>query len=198
VPAAITRKSLLARGGVAVLAASVPAALRPARAGAAAPPDNDLAYARLLVAVELLSADFYARALAAKHFGRAPTDDLKRALADEKRHYDSVAAILADAGQTPATADDIDFTYPRGAFASKGSISRLGVKIEHIALGAYLGAVGGYQTDALKLPAAQIAANEAQHLGVFTALAQGRRIGPAFAAPLAIDHASDALDAYTS
>ena len=168
-PAALTRKNLLARGGAAVLAASVPAALRPVRAAAAPPPDNDLAYTRLLVAVELLTADFYGKALAAKRFGRATTDDLKRAQADEKRHYEAVATILSDAGQTPATADDIDFAYPKGAFASKGSIARLGMKIEHIALGAYLGAVGGYQTDALKLPAAQIAANEAQHLGVFTA-----------------------------
>jgi len=181
-----------------VLAASVPAALRPARAGAAPPPDNDLAYARLLVAVELLSADFYTNALAAKRFSRGTTDDLRRAFLDEQRHYESVAAILADAGQTPATAADIDFAYPKGAFDSRGSIARVGLSIERIALGSYLGAVGGYQTDALKLPAAQIAANEAQHLSVFTNLTHGRLVGPAFAAPLTIDRASAALDVYTS
>ncbi len=200
-PSQLTRADLLARGGrggAALLLAGSAVALRPGPAAAAAPPDNDLAYARLLVGVELLTIDFYTRALAGRRFGKPATSDLKRALADEQRHYLLVAAVLSNAGQVPATADDIDFSYPAGAFASRGSIAKLGIHLESVALGAYLGAVDGYQTNALKLPAAQIAANEAEHRSVFTALQRGQRIGPAFAAPLRIDQVSDALDTYTS
>jgi hypothetical protein len=186
------------RGGAVLLAAGSIFGLSAGEARADVIPDGDLAYARLLVAVELLSADFYANAIAAKRLGRAPTGDLRRALADEHMHYTAVAAILTGAGQVPATADDIDFTYPKGSFATVGSIAKLGLRLEALALGAYLGAVAGYATASLRQPAAQVAANEAQHLSVFTALAKGERIGPAFAAPLTIDEVSNALDAYTS
>src|SRR5580765_1912316 len=98
------RRALLG-SGVALLAAGY----LPARASAAATPDSDLAYARLLVAVELLTADFYENVIAANTFARGTTGDLKRAQADEQKHYELVAAILTNAGQTPATADDIDF-----------------------------------------------------------------------------------------
>jgi hypothetical protein len=197
----LTRTELLARGGktgaALLLAGSALGSLAGA-AQAATLPDNDLAYARLLVGVELLSIDFYGQAIAADRFGAPVTVDLKRALADEQRHYDAVAAVLTGAGQVPATADDIDFSYPAGSYATRGSISRLGITLESIALGAYLGAVGGYQTDSLKLPAAQIAANEAQHRSVFTAVQHGQRIGAAFAAPLTMEQVSDALDRFTS
>jgi hypothetical protein len=127
-----------------------------------------------------------------------PTSDLRRALADERKHYAAAAAILTGAGQVPATADDIDFSYPKGSFATAGSIAKLGVRLESLALGAYLGAVGGFATASLKQPAAQVAANEAQHRSDFTALAQGTRIGPAFATPLTIDEVSNELDLFTS
>jgi hypothetical protein len=201
VSGAFSRAELVARGGrsgAALLLAG--SAFGPAAAEARADvlPDDDLAFARLLVAVELLSVDFYANAIAAKRLGRAASADLRRAAADEQKHYDAAAAILTGAGQVPATADDIDFSYAAGSFASAGSIAKLGLRLESLALGAYLGAVGGYVTQSLKLPAAQIAANEAQHRSVFTALAQGVRIGPAFAAPLTIAQVSDGLDAFTS
>src|SRR3954468_3379736 len=58
--ASVTRAGLLA-GGVALLL--------PARAAAADPvPDEDLAYARLLIGAELLAADFYVKAVASKKF----------------------------------------------------------------------------------------------------------------------------------
>ena len=70
--------------------------------------------------------------------------------------------------------------------------------LETTFLGAYLGAVGGLQSAAFKQPFARIAASEAQHLSVFTGLAGGDPVGISFPAPLSIDEASDALDAYTS
>ena len=58
-----------ATGGGLVLSGSVFAALA-GRADAAVPPDNDLAYLRLLVGAELLAADFQAKALASEKLSR--------------------------------------------------------------------------------------------------------------------------------
>jgi hypothetical protein len=192
----LSRATLLARGGkvaAAVVGASAFGGLAP-RAWAAVP-DGDLAYARLLVAVELLSLDFYTRAISAEG---GPQLELRRARAAERRHYDAVAAVLSEAEQVPATAQDIDFSYPRGSFASPAAIARLGVRLESLSLGAYLGAVRSLQTPLFREHAARAAASEAQHLSVFAAEVGGRRLGPPLPAALSIDRVSDALDAYTS
>ena len=193
----ISRGTLLARGGAALLAGSSLGALAGA-AWAATPPDEDLAYARLFVASELLALDFYRQAIASTRFAGADLRSLWLARADERRHYQSAAEILTAAGQVPATAGDIDFTYPRGSFGSRRTIARLGVRLESLFVSAYLGAVGGYQTEALKELAARAAASEAQHLSVFAGEVGGRRVGTAFPRPLPIDKVSDVLDRYTS
>ncbi len=192
----ISRGALLARGGAALVAGSSLGALAGA-ARAATLPDGDLAYARLLVASELLALDFYRKAIGSRHFAGAELRSLWLARADEREHYRSAARILTDAGQVPATASDIDFTYPRGSFASRRAIARLGVRLESLFVSAYLGAVGGYQTEALKELAARAAASEAQHLSVFAGEAGGRRVGSAFPRPLPITKVSDVLDRYT-
>ena len=192
-----SRRSLLARGAVLALTASGAGAL----AGAAAadvPPDSDLAYARLLVAADLLAADFYGRALAAKVFGAAEQKTLRHAAFNEQEHYAAVAGVLTAAGQTPATAADIDFTYPAKAFAARGSVAKLGADLEQLQLGAYLGAADAVQTEPLRGIVSRIAANEAQHLAVFTGLHDDRPLGVSLPLPLAIDAASNALAAYTS
>ena len=192
----LSRGTLLARGGkvaATVVAASAFGGLA-ARASAAVP-DGDLADARLLVALERLSLDFYARAIGA---GGGSQLELRRARAAERRHYDVVAAVLTDAGQVPATAQDIDFSYPRGSFASSAAIARLGVRLEWLSLGAYLGAVRSLQTPLYREHAARAASSEAQHLSVFAGAVGGRRLGPPLPAALSIDRVSDALDAYTS
>lgn len=148
--------------------------------------------------MELLLADFYARALKAQRFGAPGDDALRRALFNETEHLAAVSGILTGAGQTAATAGDIDFSYPAKSFDSRGGIARLGLKLEHLALGAYLGAVAAVQAQSLRLPLAQIAACEAQHVSVFAAEATGHGLGPSFGEPLSIDQASDALGRYTS
>jgi hypothetical protein len=192
----LSRGTLLARGGkvaATVVTAWAFGGLAP-RASAAVP-DGDLAYARLFVALELLSLDFYARAIAADDHSQL---ELRRARAAERRHYDLAGAVLIDAGQTPATAQDIDFSYPRGSFASRAAIARLGVRLESLSLGAYLGAVRSLQTPLYREHAARAAASEAQHLSIFAGAVGGRRLGPPLPAALSIDRVSDALDAYTS
>lgn len=160
--------------------------------------DADLAYARLLVGAELLAADFYTQVIAAKQFSGDELKYLNRAFFNEQEHYHAVSGILTGAGQVAAAPADFDFTYPKGTFDSKGAIAKLGVTLETTLLGAYLGAVDALQADALKLSVARIAASEAEHLSVLTRLQGGDPVGISFPNPLAIDEASDALDAYTS
>jgi hypothetical protein len=197
----LTRAGLFgvgARRGAAVLVAGSAFGALAQTAAAAPLSDNDLAYARLLVGVELLAADFYNHVLDAGKLARVGAKYAARALADETAHYGTVAGILTGAGQVPATSDDIDFAYPTGAFASTASIARLGRELETLFVGAYLGAVGGLQAQPLVQPLARIAASEAQHLSIWGLALGGRPSSVAFPAPLTIDQASNAMDAFTA
>ncbi len=197
----LSRATLIRRGAAASGAAL---AIGPVWAGmaraasAATPPDGDLAYLRLLIAAELLEADFEARALASGKLDTRGSSLLRQMAADERSHYAGLASLVAGSGQTPATADDIDFSYPRGTFATAASIVKRAGAIEQLLLGAYLGAVENVQTPRLRLPLGQIAANEAQHAGALAALAGRPVIGHAFAPSLPIGAVSDALDVYES
>jgi hypothetical protein len=169
-----------------------------AAARAAVLPDGDLAYLRLLIATELLGADFYRNAVAAQPYAGPAAKSLKVALANERAHYQVLAGLLTGAGGAPATAGDIDFTYPKGAFGSTGAVTKLAVRLETLFVGAYLGAAGAVQTASLVQPVAQIAANQAQHLAVFSQLLGRSAFKAALPAPLPIDAVTEALAAYTS
>jgi ferritin-like protein len=105
---------------------------------------------------------------------------------------------MTAAGQTPTTSDDIDFSYPRGTFATAASIVKQAEAIEQLVLGAYVGALGNVQTPGLRLSLGQIGASEAQHCGALAALAGRPAIESAFAPALQMGAVSDALDAYES
>lgn len=195
--AAFDRAALL-RYGAAFAAAGGAATLLPAVAGAASIPDNDLAYLRLLIGVELLAADFQAQALASGKLAGGAQTVLTQTLADENAHGAGLAQLVTAAGQVPATADDIDFSYPRGAFSSQGAILKLAWSLETLSVGAYLGAVENVQTSQVRLPIGQIAANEAQHVSALAGLVGRRAIGHAFAPSLSIGAVSAVLDGYES
>ena len=93
---------------------------------------------------------------------------------------------------------DIDFSYPKGTFASEKSILKFAQQLETTMLGTYLGAIGGIQTNAFKTGLAQIAACEAQHSAYFTTAIGGKTFSLSFPPALTIDQASNALDAYTA
>jgi len=169
-----------------------------AERAAAAVPDVDLSYLRLLVATELLKADFATQAAAGGKLGAQTAGIVRRMHTADNAHYTGLAALMNDAGQPPATAGDIDFSYPRGSFASARSTTTLAWKLTSLALGAYLGALEQMQTPSIRLPLAQIAANEAQQHGALSPLVGRQAIGSAFAAALPIEVVSAALDAYES
>ena len=165
---------------------------------AAAVPDVDLSYLRLLVATELLKADFATRAGASGKLSKPAAALVQHMRKADTTHYTGLAALMSEAGQPPATSGDIDFSYPRGSFASARSTATLGWKLTSLAVGAYLGALEQVQTPSIRLPLAQIAANEAQQQSALAALVGRPAIGDAFAAALPIDVVSAALDDYES
>ena len=204
VPAEFTRAAAL-RGGAALLftgaglaALAPPAGATPPDSTMGALPAGDLAYVRLLIALELLSIDFYGHALAAGQLDRAGARHARLAHANERDHYAFLARVLVASGGVPLTAADIDFSYPSGAFASASALLDLTITLETLSLSSHLGGAGGVVMPALSGSLAQIAANEAQHRGAFAPAAKATLFEDAFPAPFTMEEASNALDAYTS
>lgn len=189
-----------AKGGAALLltGSAFGASAGIARATVTTLPDNDLAFLRLLLTTELLGADFYANAIKAQPYGASGSKSLTRAQFNEGEHYAALAGLITASGQVPATADDIDFVYPKDAYSSAGSITKLAVELETLFLGAYLGAIAAAQDSSLPLPLARIAANQAEHLAVFSQLLGRGGFSLSFPTALPIDEASDGLDRYTA
>jgi rubrerythrin len=162
------------------------------------PPDGDLAYLRLLIAAELLAVDFQTKALGSGKLRHAAHTLIRQVRSDERAHYTSLAALLTAAGGTPATSDDIDFTYPKGSFRSQAAVLKLAGRLERLMVGAYVGAVETVETSALRLPIGQIAANEAQHASALAGLRGESVVGKAFAPAMQMGAVSDALDEFES
>ena len=196
----LTRGQLLARtaqGSVALAVGGgvLGAAAAPASATIGTP---DIPEVTQAVAIELLGAVFYAEALAADVLSAEHTRYLKRALFNETDHYGAVAQILTDAKQTPGQASDFNFTFPKNAFASTKSIAELGIELETIFLGAYLGGVAALQDGLTRSVFARIAASQSQHLSLFSGIVLNRPIGMSFPVALTLDETSAALDPFIS
>ena len=187
-----------AKGGAALLVAGSAVGVFAGTAAADPLSDNDLAYVRLLIGTELLGIDFYSRAVDAKKMSAQGQKVLKAALANEKEHYQSVSAILTGASLVPLTAADIDFSYPKTAFDSASSITKLAAELEAAFTGAYLGAAGGMQASSLVGGIASIGANQAQHLSAFQNVLFGKPINVAFPKAMSIPDVSNVLDTYTA
>ena len=185
-------------GGAVLVSASGLAVLPGVAAADGTLPDGDLAYLRLLIAAELLAIDFQTKALGSGKLRHAARTLLRRMRSQEQAHYKTLAAAMRAAGQVPATSDDIDFSYPKGSFRSSASITTLAARLEHLLVGAYVGAVENVETAELRLPIGQIAASEAQHAGALAALHGESVLGKAFAPALSIGAVSDALDEFES
>ena len=195
----IDRGSLLRRGVVLLGSGSALGALA-LPAHAAAIPDSDLAYLRLLLAVELLKIDYGVHAATSDKLRPATQEFVTRVVLDDKRHYVRLADAhdrrRSDAGDRRRHRLLVSARELRHA----GSRSRSSaVAWRRWRLGAYLGALENVQTPELRRPLAQIAANEAQQAGAFGAAARtAASIGGAFAQSLQIDAVSAALDEYES
>jgi len=184
-------------GGLLVVPASGLSAFAGA-ASAATLPDADLAYLRLLIAAELLAIDFQTQALRSGKLRHPATRLMRQIRADENAHYITLSDLMAAEDQTPTTAGDINFSYPKGSFGSQASVLKLARRLEHLLVGAYLGAVVNVESPQLRLPIGQIAANEAQHSGALAGLEGRSVVGRALAEPWPMVAVSDALDRFES
>jgi rubrerythrin len=192
----VSRSKFLLGGGALLASASGLGAFAPS-AFADVVPDGDLAYLRLLIASELLAVDFYGQATGAGVLRRPATAVAHRIRDDESKHYALLAALMTAAGQTPTTAGDIDFSYPRGTFASRHSILSFAKELERMLTGAYIDALEQVQTPGYRETMARILASEAQHHGALAALLGEPVIGKR-SSPVRMDAMSNFLDNYES
>ena len=163
--------TLGAKGGLALVAGGslLGVAAGPALGQAA----GDVAIAKLAATAELLAIDVYTQAIGTGFFKADVLAYMEAARQNEQDHYDALAEVLGS--EAPK---GVAFTYPEGTFASAGSIAATGVALETAFVGAYMGAVEALQDDMLKAAAAQIGANEAQHLTTFKRLEAGNTLVP--------------------
>ena len=181
-----------AGAGLAVAGAAAPGSAL----AAAAATDDELAYASFGQATELLLQDFYARAQAAKVVRGAGANELAHGAFSAGEHQTALAQLLTDAGQTAALAEDFEFAWPEGGFAGPASISALGLKVTRPLLGVYLDAAAEVSIPSYRTLFAALSANVAQQVGALSSMSGGRIVGVSFPAPVGVETASDAIEAY--
>jgi hypothetical protein len=167
---------VLAVGGTALAAAACGDDDDPAASTAsstAAEPVDDVAIAQLAATAELLAVDFYGQGIDSGFFRADVLAYMKAARMNEQDHYDALAEVLG--AEAPS---GLTFVYPEGTFASAKSIADTGAALETAFVGAYMGAIPVLSDNGLKKVAAQIGANEAQHLTVLNSLAAGGDLVP--------------------
>lgn len=153
------------------------AVLATAAAPAAAQSSGDKAILQGAAIAELLVIDFLQRAL--RSGAKLDEDVTREVLGDEKRHYETIASALKD----PPTS--INTSFPDGTFNSAKSIAMLGFTLDSAFTRFYIGAVKRFDSTKLSTLAAGLAANEAQHLSVFSSIL-GRGLIPLPAIPTGI------------
>ena len=169
---------VLAVGGLALAAAAcgdddTPAAASTAATTTASQPVDDVGIAKLAATAELLAIDFYGMGIATGFFKADVLAYMTAARQNEQDHYDALAKVLG--AEAPK---DLTFAYPDGTFASQMSVATTGVALEEAFVGAYMGAIPALSDNGLKKVAAQIGANEAQHLTTLRSLAAGGALVP--------------------
>jgi hypothetical protein len=189
---------VLAVGGVVLAAAACgddddTAAPTSAPSGTtAAGKGDDVAIAKLAATAELLAIDFYGKGIDTGLFTADVLAYMSAARQNEQDHYDALAKVLG--AEAPK---NLAFTYPAGTFGTPRSIADLGTALETAFVGAYMGAIPALEDDDLKVVAARIGANEAQHLTTFTSLAAGALVpNPSFPKVLTAGEATMAVSPF--
>ena len=176
-----------AKGGLALVAGGsvLAAAVGPALGAAS----GDVAIAKLAATAELLAIDFYSMAIASGKLSGDQLAYLQSARLNEQAHYKALAGVLGSGAPK-----GLKFKYPSGTFGAKKSIAATGTALETAFVGAYMGAVTALKDNTLKGVAAQIGANEAQHLTIFNFIGAGALVAnPAFPKVLTAAQATKAV-----
>jgi rubrerythrin len=158
-----------ARGGLALVAGgSVLAATSGSALANLGSKTSDADIAKLAATAELLAIDFYTRCIASKKFTGDKLAYLAAARSNEQAHYAALANVLGSSAPKK-----LKFKYPAGTFGSAKAAANVGSALETAFVGAYMGAVKALKSNDLKAVAAQIGANEAQHLTIFNFIGAG-------------------------
>jgi len=157
--------------------------------------DGELAYANFAVSGELLLADLYEQALAAKTVTGAGQVALRSGRAAARQHAAALSALLAGAGQDAPTAEDFDFQWPRQAFAGPARVAAIARDVLRAMLGVYQTAVTAVAEPSYRTLYASLAASVGQQLGALTALAAGDVVEP-FPVAVDLESASSVLEPY--
>ena len=152
---------------------------------------DDTAIATLAATAELLAIDFYGKVIEAGGVEADVLGYLEASRQNEQDHYDALAGVLGDAAPS-----GLSFTYPEGTFDSPATAAETGAALETAFVGAYMGAVTALKDPGLKAVAAQIGANEAQHLTNLKSIAAGGELVPNPSLPDVLT-AQEATDAVT-
>jgi hypothetical protein len=187
---AFSRRRLVAGAGTAAIAGVL--GVR----DAAAATEDELAFANFGLAAELLLVDFYGRATEAGHFSGRTARDLRLARRSAREHAAALTRLLADAGETAATAEDFEFDWPADVFASAASAAAVGLTIAEALLGTYLAASTATAGQAARSLYVRMVANLARQVAVLGRAAGGRGVGVSFPPPLTLEEASDRIEGY--
>jgi rubrerythrin len=153
---------------------------------------SDADIAKLAATAELLAIDFYSRCISSRKFGGDKLAYLTAARSNERAHYAALAKVLGSAAPK-----GLRFRYPAGAFNSVRAAAGVGSALETAFVGAYMGAVKALKDDGLKAVAAQIGANEAQHLTIFNFIGAGTLVqNPAFPKVFTAAQATKAVEPF--
>lgn len=185
----LSRRRLLtvAAGGAALAALPV----RPASAAT----DEELAYANFAVSSELLLADLYQKALAAKVVAGPGQVELRAGRRAAIQHAGALSGLLTGAGQEAPTTQDFDFRWPEKAFDSAGAIAGTARVVLRALLGAYQTAIVTVSEASYRILYTSLAASAGQQLGALSTLAASGVVEP-FPVALDLESASGMLEPY--
>jgi hypothetical protein len=182
------RRLLTVAAGGAVLAA-LP--VRPASAAT----DEELAYANFAVSSELLLADLYAKALAAKVVTGPGQAALRAGRRAAVQHAGALSGLLTGAGEDAPAAEDFDFQWPAKAFDTPGAIAGTARVVLRALLGAYQTAIVTVSEPSYRILYTSLATSAGQQVGVLSALAASGVVEP-FPVALDLESASGMLEPY--
>ena len=154
--------------------------------------EDELAYANFAVAAELLLADFYVQAAAAKAFSAEDRAAIRSGRAAARRHAAALSDLLVGAGDTAPAPEDFEFAWPKGTFADEAVARKTALGVLRALGGAYQSALATVSTPSYRVLYASLAASAGQQVGALEAKA-----GPEpFPVALDLEAASAALEAY--
>jgi hypothetical protein len=136
-----------------------------------APSEQDLAWVRFGITVEVASAAYYRQARGTGFFSNHERRTLERATAAQHAHVKALRQTLIDAREAPIDPADLEVAFPDGSFDSRARTLSLGRRLGGNAVHAYLGAVTTVSDSAFRRVLGQVLASSAEQLAYLTGLA---------------------------